>query len=156
MSTESQLVLLVIALVSSPVSAHPNGAPVTSCDTMFPKHKHTAQTESCPFETVPSQVCKLLLCWFWHFDVSNWFCLLRPRSLQVAVSMSLYRLHPQQMKNLKVNFEQKINFFWNSTILECLQAIWLWLLTRATLSWLLAHLRQTVTLTPLIVMDGHR
>jgi hypothetical protein len=45
-----------LALIAGHVTGHPNGAPTTACNTMFPLHKHHPQTSPCPFETRPYQV----------------------------------------------------------------------------------------------------
>lgn len=36
-------------------SAHPHGAPTTTCDSMFPQHKREAQKSQCPYSTKPER-----------------------------------------------------------------------------------------------------
>lgn len=47
--------ITALSLLVGQVPAHPHGAPVTACDTMFPLHKHESQKSSCPYTTKPEQ-----------------------------------------------------------------------------------------------------
>ena len=50
------MMAIILALVANHVAGHSRGAPHTACDSMYPLHKHNAETSSCPFEAHPYEV----------------------------------------------------------------------------------------------------